>query len=260
MAHLSPGWLMEPNADILAGHMKRLAAHPEDARERGRRASAHAQQFCSWENAAKIALERISNLPKTQTEVRAPAAMPAAKRVTILPPCGLLEHLGEARELLRQKNPRAAWEATLAAIAKRPFHPEAYLLLAEIALAVGDGQDAKLCADYARRIAPEFKAAKKFLNQRLNGNHRPDWLKLPSLVLSPQSSVLSRLSVCLIVKNEERFIAQCLKSVRMWRSKSWLLIRGQRIARLRLPRNLARKCIRLFATISARPVTQRSNT
>jgi GT2 family glycosyltransferase/2-polyprenyl-3-methyl-5-hydroxy-6-metoxy-1,4-benzoquinol methylase/predicted Zn-dependent protease len=214
MKLMKPGWLLEPDAGVLAGHMKRLAAHPEEARECGRRASAHAKQFCSWESAAKIVLERIDALANTRTEVRAPEAKPAKRAVVSLPACGLVAHLGEARELLRQKKSRLAWEATLAAIAKRPFHPEAYLMLAEIALAVGDGQDAKLCADYARRIAPEFKSAKKFLNQRLNGNHRPDWLKLPSSVLSPQSSVPGRLSVCLIVKNEERFLAQCLKSVR----------------------------------------------
>src|SRR5205823_1109121 len=64
--------------------------------------------------------------------------------------------------------------------------------------------------------------AKKFLNQRLNGNHRPDWLKLPVEVQSPSSSAKAmedkqskvQLSVCLIVKNEERFLAQSLKSVR----------------------------------------------
>src|SRR6185437_14264466 len=44
-------------------------------------------------------------------------------------------------------------------------------------------------------------------------SNRPEWLKLPVEVQSPKSKVQSRLSVCLIVKNEEKFIAQCLKSV-----------------------------------------------
>ena len=208
------GWLLEPNGEVLAQHMKWLAAHPQDARERGCRAAEYAKNFCSWESAAKLALERIAHLNNARTEVRAPEAKSAKRAAITLPACALVGHLGEARELLRQKKSRLAWDAALAAIAKRPFHPEAYLFLAEIALAVGDGPDAKLCAEYARRIAPEFKAAKKFLNQRLNGNHRPDWLKLPEQVQSPKPNVQSRLSICLIVKNEERFIAQCLKSVR----------------------------------------------
>ena len=75
---VKPGWLLEPNGDVLAQHMKWLAAHPEDARERGHRASEHAKNFCSWENAAKIALGRIEALKNSRTEVRAPVT---AKRM-----------------------------------------------------------------------------------------------------------------------------------------------------------------------------------
>src|SRR6185437_4150615 len=210
---VKPGWLLEPDGAALAERMKWLAAHPEDARRRGQLAREYAQQNCSWEKAAEIALKRIGELAVTRTEVRAPekSAPPKRKPIT-LPACALVGHIGKARELLRQKKFRAAWESSLTAIAKRPFHPETFLLLAEIALAVGDGDDAKLCAEHARRMVPEFKSAKKFLNQRLKGNARPEWLKLPAIVHSPQSTVHS-LSVCLIVKNEEKFIGQCLKSV-----------------------------------------------
>jgi len=215
---VKPGWLLEPNTAILAERMKWMAAHPEESRERGRLASEHAKHFCSWEKAAEIALKRIQELEKAPVEVRAPerniSVAPAKRPAIVLPPTALIGHLAEARELVRQKKFRAAWESTLTAIAKRPFHPEAFLLLAEIALAVGDGQDAKLCADYARRIAPGFKEARRFSNQRLRGNNRPEWLILPGQVQSPTPKVQSRLSVCLIVKNEEKFIGQCLKSVR----------------------------------------------
>ncbi|HEX4266142.1 MAG TPA: glycosyltransferase [Verrucomicrobiae bacterium] len=210
MKLVNSGWLLEPNAAVLGERMKWIATHPEEARQRGDLARKHATQFCSWNQAAEIARKRIEALTGTRTEVRAPAKRAAI----VLPACALAGHLGEANDLVRQKKFRAAWESTMAALAKRPFHPEAYLLLAEIAAAVGDGQDAKLCADYARHLAPELKSVKKFLNQRLKGNNRPEWLKLPGEVQSPASSVHSRLSVCLIVKNEERFIAQCLKSVR----------------------------------------------
>jgi glycosyltransferase involved in cell wall biosynthesis/FMN phosphatase YigB (HAD superfamily)/cellulose synthase/poly-beta-1,6-N-acetylglucosamine synthase-like glycosyltransferase len=211
-----PGWLLEPDAAALGERMKWVAAHPDEARERGRLASEHAKQFCSWETARDIALARIEALANTRTEVRAPSApaAPIKPARVALPPCALVGHIAEARELVRQKKFRAAWESTLEAIAKRPFHPEAFLLLAEIALAVGDGQDAKACADYARRIAPELKSAKKFSTQRLKGNTQPEWLQLPGQVQSPESKVKSRLSVCLIVKNEEQFIGQCLQSVK----------------------------------------------
>lgn len=215
---VKPGWLLEPDAAVLAERMKWIAAHPDEACERGRVASEHAKNFCSWEKARDIVLERLDALQDMRTEVRAPGraanATSGKPAPIVLPACALVGHIAEARNLIRQKKFRAAWESTLAAIAKRPFHPEAFLLLAEIALVVNDGDDAKLCADYARRLAPEMKSAKKFLNQRLKGNHRPEWLKLPDQAQSPTSKVQSRLSVCLIVKNEERFLAQCLKSVR----------------------------------------------
>jgi tetratricopeptide (TPR) repeat protein len=111
--------------------------------------------------------------------------------------------------LLAQKNFEAAWTATLTAVAKRPFHPEAFLLLAEIALAAGDGVSARRIAKHARELAPGWAAPKQFINQPLKGNATPAWLDA-SRAINPAS----RLSVCLIVKNEERFLAQCLKSVR----------------------------------------------
>ena len=212
------GWLLEPDTAVLTERMKWVATHPDEARERGQLASEHAKQFCSWESAREIVLQRIEALESKRTEVRAPersvTAAPRKPAPIALPACALVGHIAEARQFVGQKKFRAAWESTIAAIAKRPFHPEAFLMLAEIALAVNDGDDAKLCADYALRIAPEFKSAKKFLNQRLRGNSRPEWLKLPDQVQSPTPNAQGRLSVCLIVKNEEKFLAQCLKSVR----------------------------------------------
>ena len=99
-------------------------------------------------------------------------------------------------------------------LARRPFHPEAALLLAEIAQSAGDGQSARLCAEHARHIAPAWKPAKKFLNQRFKDGTRPEWLKLPEAINSRSPAAAPKLSVCLIVKNEEKFLGQCLKSVR----------------------------------------------
>ena len=119
--------------------------------------------------------------------------------------------LDEARELFQQKNYPAAWSAASAALARRPFHPEALLLLAETALAAGAGKTARGCAQRARDFAPGWSPAKQFLARSLKGDARPAWLQ-PSPILRPESA--PRLSICLIVKNEERFLAQCLKSVR----------------------------------------------
>jgi GT2 family glycosyltransferase/glycosyltransferase involved in cell wall biosynthesis len=126
----------------------------------------------------------------------------------------LVGRLDEARALFGQKKLEAAWQEAITALAHRPYHPEALLLLAEIALAAGDGKASRLCAQRARDYAPGWQAPKQFLAKPLKGNATPEWLVLPESIGNRQSAIGNRLSVCLIVKNEERFLAQCLKSIR----------------------------------------------
>lgn len=128
-------------------------------------------------------------------------------KVVACPDVANVGQLNKARELLGQKEFQMAWEYTIAAIVKRPLHPEAFLLLAEIALAAGDSAGARRCAQRARDLAPGWNMAKQFLKRPIHGNAKLEWLKLPD-------SVRNTLSVCLIVKNEEKFLGQCLKSIR----------------------------------------------
>jgi GT2 family glycosyltransferase/tetratricopeptide (TPR) repeat protein len=127
-----------------------------------------------------------------------------------LPPCALLGHLAEARDLFGKKQFQAAWRSTLQRIAERPFHPEAYLLLAQIADAAGDGEAAIKCARHASLLAPGWKAPTKFLKARHGTRCHPSWLEMPAGL----AQAAPRLSVCLIARNEEKFLPQCLESVR----------------------------------------------
>ena len=145
---------------------------------------------------------------------KASASRIKAKSVPlVLPPCALIGRLSKARELLKKKQLEAAWNATVAAMQSRPFHPEAGLLLAEIAQAAGDSVSTRHCAQHARNIAPEWKPAKQFLKGNLRGNQKPAWLALPEAIVNP-SKTGGRLTVCLIAKNEEKFLGQCLASIR----------------------------------------------
>jgi glycosyltransferase involved in cell wall biosynthesis/FMN phosphatase YigB (HAD superfamily)/tetratricopeptide (TPR) repeat protein len=206
-----PGWLLEPDLAALGELMRRAFSKPDEARERGHRAGRHARQFCSWKNSAALVAQRIQELagntstsPKIVAEA-APVQLPSVARIG---------QLDEAREQFGRKNFEAAWTSALAAVAKRPFHPEAYLLLAEIALAAGDGQIAKLCAQRSRDLAPNWKAPRQFLKKTLNGTARFEWLVLPDQIGNRKSEIGNKLSVCLIVKNEEKFLAQCLASIK----------------------------------------------
>jgi GT2 family glycosyltransferase/Tfp pilus assembly protein PilF len=138
-----------------------------------------------------------------------------AKTASItLPNCALLGRLAHAEERFKQKDLRGAWEAAKKAIEVRPFHPEAYLLLAEIALSAGDSVTARQCAQHVRGMVPDWKPAKQFLKGNLRGNSKCDWLTPPVAITAGKSTSTPRLSVCLITKNEEKFLKKCLASVR----------------------------------------------
>ena len=198
------GWLLEPDPFVLGKDMRYAFANPDEARERGTLASQHAHQFFSWKNSAAIAARRIRELAASQNKPGDSTPVKAAP--ARLPPVALVGQLHEARRLLGHKKLPAAWEATVTAIHRRPFHPEAFLLLAEIALAAGDAASARECARQAHDFAPGWNPARQFLKKSLKGNAKPAWLKLPG-------KNQNHLSVCLIVKNEEKFLDQCLKSI-----------------------------------------------
>ena len=219
-----PGWLLEPDAEALAARMKWVLEHQAEARDKGKRGAEFVHREFTWERSAQAAAERLRELGSQVSAARsstAAARKQLAERVAArrkapltLPPCALIGQVAKARQLLANRKTREAWEATLGSIQARPHHPEAYLLLAEIAFAVGDSQSARLCAEHSRRIAPGYKPAKQFLNRRLKGGARAEWLRLPETVQNPKAESRSRLTVCLIAKNEEKFLGQCLASVR----------------------------------------------
>lgn len=204
--------LLEPDPAALAQRLRWLVAHADKAREVGRAASGHVRLHWTWQRAADRVLERVRAMTQGPAAGAGDGAAVAPGQI-VLPPCARLGHLQMARDLLGRRKHREAWEATLEALRLRPFHPEAYLLLAEIAQAVGDVPAARRCARHARDLVPEWKPARKFL-KRLpqHGRARPQpWMVIPA---EAAGAGRSRLSVCLIVRNEEEFLPACLASVR----------------------------------------------
>jgi tetratricopeptide (TPR) repeat protein len=68
-----------------------------------------------------------------------------------------------------------------------------------------------VCAQRARDLAPGWPPAKQFLKGAFKGGAKPEWLKLPEAI---RNSKAPALSVCLIARNEEKFLTQCLNSIR----------------------------------------------
>jgi glycosyltransferase involved in cell wall biosynthesis/predicted O-methyltransferase YrrM/cyclopropane fatty-acyl-phospholipid synthase-like methyltransferase/Tfp pilus assembly protein PilF len=216
MKLVKPGWMLQPNTEHLVELFKLAARNPEECRRRGAIGRAIAEKRFDWNDIAAEVAHRLKELVgcmPVSTAQSVNVAPPKKAVVFKVPEVARIGQLGEARELFGQKKLEAAWNATTVAIAKRPFHPEAFLLLAEIAVGVGDASTARQCAQYARDLAPAWNPAKQFLKKNLKGSAKLEWMKLPDAMQRSKSKTQS-LSVCLIVKNEEKFLAQCLKSVR----------------------------------------------
>jgi tetratricopeptide (TPR) repeat protein len=112
----------------------------------------------------------------------------------------------------------AAWQEALKAIALRPFHPEAYIQMASTAVAAGDPEAALRVAQRALALTPKWPTAQQVvtaLERSLNA-HRKQRKKANPIAWPalPDPNRKPRLSVCMIVKNEERFLGQCLASVK----------------------------------------------
>mgnify|MGYP001189156709 CR=1 FL=1 len=211
-----PGWWLEPDADALAGLFRAAYEDPEGCRERGRRACERARDYTWTRVAGQVAarLRQVAGQAEKTTAAPDSVGRGRVQAVTpriALPACARLGHLGRARELAGQRRWEQAWKAALAAMEERPFHPEAWLLLAEIARSVGAGKVARQCAERSRQMAPGYTAARQFLKRSFHGSSRPDWMQLPE---HDATTARPRLSVGLIVRNEEAFLGGCLASVR----------------------------------------------
>jgi GT2 family glycosyltransferase/Tfp pilus assembly protein PilF/HPt (histidine-containing phosphotransfer) domain-containing protein len=159
--------------------------------------------------ALQIALPSLASSHTTDGANHWAEAAPAAAKPKPIAaaPVAALGNLKEGLARFDRHDLAGAWNSITAALKLRPFNPDAYLLLAEIAQEAGDSVSARQCAQRARDLAPAWKSPRQFLQGKPKGNARPEWLKLP-----PEPG--NRLTVCIITKNEEKFLAQCLKSVR----------------------------------------------
>lgn len=128
----------------------------------------------------------------------------------------VLEPLGDlssARACAEREEWESCWGSTLEAIRIRPFHPEAWLLLGRIAVAVGGIAQAQRITESLKKWVPKWKPLKEFAQTipKKSAQQGPGWLCLPEWAEAALQG--QRLSVCLIVRNEERFLPQCLKSI-----------------------------------------------
>ncbi|HEY0456478.1 MAG TPA: glycosyltransferase, partial [Verrucomicrobiae bacterium] len=206
------GWWLEPSVDHVAMAMREVFAYRESARERGRKASEFVHQHWTWERAAAIAAQHLKNLHARDSHAQQETRARRLRRLETmeLPAAGRVGELSSARTFLKQDKLAEAWNAGCTAVQSRPFHPDGYLLLAEIARKAGDPGKARQCLDRLRQMTPRWKAAQHFPPYHpKNGSQNLNLRELPA-ASAPNAQ---RISVCLITKNEEKFIGKCLESV-----------------------------------------------
>ena len=121
-----------------------------------------------------------------------------------------LGDLAPARNCMNRGDLQAAWVECLEAIRIRPFHPEAVLLAGKIALAAHDFNTARLCVDRALRTAPGLAESHIIVLPAVADQESFEWPGREELI----NSGPLRISVCMIVKDEEAFLGKCLESVR----------------------------------------------
>ncbi len=216
------GWLLEPDQDALTRQMREVFEHPEDASAKGLAASRHVREQWSWKQSAAIASQRISNLVARQdanTSAREQERQQRAcnRPVPVVSRSGALD---EARTLQDKNRWDEAWDCTVEAIRMRPFHPEAFCLLGQIAAASKDFFTARQCAESALRLAPSAERAKRLLTEGAPVPASPSGGR-PGIADLTQPGRKPRLSICLIARNEARNLARCLASVK---SVAWQLI------------------------------------
>ncbi len=157
-----------------------------------------------------LTLRAQLDLPTAQSHVTLSSG--GHSRKIPLHPVASVGQLDEAAHLAKAGQFQAAAVAVADALALRPFHPDAYLYLAHIALAAGDERHALACLDRLQILTPAWEAPaalRQSLLARQSLSHSViAWPPLPALTQPP------RLSVCMIVRNEEQFIARALASVK----------------------------------------------
>ena len=111
-----------------------------------------------------------------------------------------------------------AWQEALKALAHRASPPESYIQMASTAVAVGDPEAAQSAAQRLLDLTPRllatqrrFQLPKRTFNFQRKQRKKANTIAWPA---SPAPDQKPRLSVCIIVKNQERFLGQCLDSVK----------------------------------------------
>jgi len=207
------GWWLEPDPESLRYALREAIRDHVTWRKRALRGAQFVASHWTWQHSAATAAALVHDLlnQRILESNKLKARNNHSAAVFKAPEMVNVGSLTQAAALLKQGDHAKAWQAGVDAIQARPFHPEAWLLLAEIALHSSQFNLARRCAQQAIALAPQWKPAKKFLSSIPT---RDESASLGWTVPTLPNPLAPRLSVCLITKNEARFLPACLSSIK----------------------------------------------
>jgi glycosyltransferase involved in cell wall biosynthesis/tetratricopeptide (TPR) repeat protein len=206
------GWWLSPDPEALCLALRKAVEQAPQWRQRAQQGAEHMAAHWTWKNAAQTAARFARELvTRRAARMEEMARLARSARPFTLPEVSFQGDLLAARNAFKSKNIPDAWRLACAAIEERPFHPEGWVFLSEVAVSAGHRTLARRCAQKAVALTPNWKPAKRQLSGIAGG---PD--KTTAELSEPplREGLAPRLSVCLIAKNEERFIDGCLQSIR----------------------------------------------
>lgn len=204
------GWMLEPDVNELSNTLKVIIENSSSMETKGKMASEFVHENMTWKKVSHNVLAAIHQISDVREQKR--LRENENKDTSIeLPHVAYIGHLGVATQAFQEKQYPKAKEEALKAIAKRPFHPEAYALLTEVYLELGDSAAAREAIGCLRKMAPKFKKTKS-LSKRIKSVGKQGKNLSNSHADIPKPG--TRLSVCLITKNEEEHLPRCLASIR----------------------------------------------
>ena len=212
-----PTWL-EPDPVALDDRMLYVFKNREEARKVGVAASDWVLRNWTWECASAKVEARLNDLSSRSDKPlrfrtdQGILPVPGGEFEIVIPVTAELGSLEKVHEFVESKKYLKAWNAALEAISIRPFHPDAYMQMVDIALRAQDSRQAYSCAQRLIKMTPNWEMARKIhtslKSERKRKKSNVKWTPLPRLPKKP------RVSVCMIAKNEEDHIGRCLASVK----------------------------------------------
>lgn len=207
------GWWLEPDAESLRLSLREAIASQARWSARARKGADHVRANWTWSHSAGTVATLVHELRERRVrEASERLARASNKPVNfVLPDIAHLGRLDDAVSVLNSGDFARAWSMGIEALNIRPFHPEAWVFLAETAVKAGNYSLARRCARKAAAMVPKWKPAKKLTSGI------PDRADAPLVTLDEppfREGQPPRLTVCMIAKNEEKFLGRCLESIR----------------------------------------------